>query len=322
MPKKKLLAKISSSIQKPARRKKGYAESSKNATKHGILADNGLLKTESPEDFQALLDDLIKEYEPVGPTERHLVEQIAYIMVKRKRLRAAERSSYTRNIDDVLTGKDIIDGMHSNKLIDLVPRGKELSDHYLISLVRRTILRMHNDGTLFINIKPQEVLSIIFDSHKRLEFFKKAISKEIESIFSAYKVLNDSNSSDSEAAAQLGPILQYIWETQDDQIWTNEGFSWPDKVDFSSLRKFLNDVNEILFHHNLIYNYADQLQNQAFDESFDADKMLKFARYEAHLNKQFKDTLKTLIALQELRAKKLSIPIKASKLLTMDHDLS
>lgn len=40
-----------------------------NLLRHGILSDQAILPWESEADYEALLQDLVTEYEPVGLTE-------------------------------------------------------------------------------------------------------------------------------------------------------------------------------------------------------------------------------------------------------------
>src|SRR5205085_7267406 len=46
-----------------------------------------------------LLEALVEEYRPRGPTEDHLVEEIAGIIWRKRRLRLAEAGSYWKNVD-------------------------------------------------------------------------------------------------------------------------------------------------------------------------------------------------------------------------------
>ena len=67
----------------------GKAAVSKNSTKHGILS-NRLLDHENPDEYQALLDSLLTELHPVGTLEFALVEKIAIILWRQRRLVQAE----------------------------------------------------------------------------------------------------------------------------------------------------------------------------------------------------------------------------------------
>ena len=58
----------------------GKARSSQNAIRHGLLADKAIIPDDPQEDraaFDELFRLLVIEHEPVGPTQRLLVERIA-----------------------------------------------------------------------------------------------------------------------------------------------------------------------------------------------------------------------------------------------------
>ncbi|MAG00898.1 MAG: hypothetical protein CL388_06790 [Acidiferrobacteraceae bacterium] len=57
----------------------GYDAVRYNAIKHGILSHHTVLPHEDGEEYQQLLAGLIEEHGPVGPTETHLVEELAGI---------------------------------------------------------------------------------------------------------------------------------------------------------------------------------------------------------------------------------------------------
>jgi hypothetical protein len=70
--------------------KSGYTDTRFNATKYGILSRHTVLPWEDAEEYRELHDALIAEYAPHGPTEGHLVEELAGIMWRKQRLRMAE----------------------------------------------------------------------------------------------------------------------------------------------------------------------------------------------------------------------------------------
>lgn len=71
----------------------GYQVSRFNAMKHGVLSKYTVLAWENPEEYEALYTLLVEEHGPVGPTEGHLVEEVAGIFWRKRRLRLAEASA-------------------------------------------------------------------------------------------------------------------------------------------------------------------------------------------------------------------------------------
>ncbi len=51
-----------------------------NALKHGVLSHATVLPWEIENEYDALLNALIAEHQPQGPTEAHLVEELSGII--------------------------------------------------------------------------------------------------------------------------------------------------------------------------------------------------------------------------------------------------
>ncbi len=68
---------------------------SQNATRHGFLSQRLFIGDEDPAEFQALVDDLNTSLSPVGTLEFALVEKIAVIMWRQRRLVRAESAALT-----------------------------------------------------------------------------------------------------------------------------------------------------------------------------------------------------------------------------------
>jgi hypothetical protein len=65
-----------------------------NATKHGLLSE-GITELDNPEAFQALLEQLKTELEPVGILEHECVHQIALLISRIRRARLLEAEAFT-----------------------------------------------------------------------------------------------------------------------------------------------------------------------------------------------------------------------------------
>ena len=55
----------------------GYKLSRFNAMRHGILSQHIVLAHEDGAQYQALLQALVEEHNPMGATEMHLIEEMA-----------------------------------------------------------------------------------------------------------------------------------------------------------------------------------------------------------------------------------------------------
>jgi hypothetical protein len=61
-----------------------------NALRHGILSRYTILPWEDADEYQTIVAALVGEHAPQGPTEEHLVEELAGILWRKRRLRLAE----------------------------------------------------------------------------------------------------------------------------------------------------------------------------------------------------------------------------------------
>ena len=71
----------------------GKGKVSCNRITHGILSNKLLLEGESPDDYQSLLDDLLTQLRPIGTLEQGLIEKIAVILWRQRRLVDAEKAT-------------------------------------------------------------------------------------------------------------------------------------------------------------------------------------------------------------------------------------
>src|SRR3954449_8904533 len=77
----------------------GTAVTRFNALRHGVLSRYTVLPWEDVEEYHALVAALVAEHAPQGPTEEHLVEELAGILWRKRRLRLAEAAAYRRGLE-------------------------------------------------------------------------------------------------------------------------------------------------------------------------------------------------------------------------------
>ena len=80
----------------------GYGASRFNAVKHGILSKHTVLPWEDSGEYDELYQALIDEHRPQGITESHLVEEIAGVIWRKRRLRLAEAAIFRRGLKDTV----------------------------------------------------------------------------------------------------------------------------------------------------------------------------------------------------------------------------
>jgi hypothetical protein len=72
----------------------GKAESKMNSMKHGLLAEQVVVRDEDPAEFTRVLETLVNELQPRGPLEEQLVERLAACMWRLRRLYRVEAGVY------------------------------------------------------------------------------------------------------------------------------------------------------------------------------------------------------------------------------------
>jgi hypothetical protein len=71
-----------------------------NALRHGVLSRYTVLPWENADEYHALVAALTAEHAPQGPTEEHLVEELAGIVWRKRRVRLAEAAAHRRGLND------------------------------------------------------------------------------------------------------------------------------------------------------------------------------------------------------------------------------
>ena len=120
----------------------GYAAVRLNAVRHGILSRETVLPHESRQDFEFLLNELQNEYAPNGQTEKALVEELASILWRKRRVLAAEGAQINSGIACVMTNSLRL----ANHATPFLPKitGNELLGGETLPV--REILALDTDG--------------------------------------------------------------------------------------------------------------------------------------------------------------------------------
>jgi hypothetical protein len=78
-----------------------YESARFNALRHAVLSQYTVLPWEKEDEYAAILDALVAEHSPQGPTEEHLVEELAGVFWRKRRLRLAEASLYRSSLKKI-----------------------------------------------------------------------------------------------------------------------------------------------------------------------------------------------------------------------------
>jgi hypothetical protein len=86
-------------VQSPPAQADGHYQVTRfNALRHGVLSRYTVLPWEAEAEYRMLLDALVAEHAPQGPTEEHLVEELTGIIWRKRRLRMAEAAVYREKL--------------------------------------------------------------------------------------------------------------------------------------------------------------------------------------------------------------------------------
>jgi hypothetical protein len=80
----------------------GYQAVRFNAVRHGILCKLAVLAHEDHAEFDDLLAALIEEHRPAGITERHLIDELATIIWRKRRVLLAEGAKINEGLKNTL----------------------------------------------------------------------------------------------------------------------------------------------------------------------------------------------------------------------------
>jgi hypothetical protein len=75
-----------------------YQSTRFNALRHGVLSRYTVLPWEDEAEYQAIIAALVAEHAPQGPTEEHLIEELAGIIWRKRRLRMAEAAIFREQL--------------------------------------------------------------------------------------------------------------------------------------------------------------------------------------------------------------------------------
>ena len=72
-----------------------------NALKHGVLSRYTVLSHENHADYESLVNSLMDEHLPAGATEQHLIEELASVIWRKRRVLQAEGATINQDLKSV-----------------------------------------------------------------------------------------------------------------------------------------------------------------------------------------------------------------------------
>jgi hypothetical protein len=239
-----------------------------NAMKHGILSKLVVLPHEDHSEFDNLLAALIEEHQPAGMTEKHLVEELATILWRKRRVLLGEGATINSSLWNVAH-------QQNNK-----------------TTVRASVpleLGLSNDTNDLIDLlmaSPEEIAERQRDAELDLAATRKASVILRKGGANAYKRAR----------------LALIEESRD--WWDSyvEDEEYPATAE--GLAEFIQETLEpICYRMEKEARYQPAIKAQTLGEGLQAHRLEKLNRYETHLDRKFERTLAMLLKLKELQIK-------------------
>lgn len=253
----------------------GYNNVRFNAMKHGVLSRHTVLAHEDGAEFGDLLAALAEEHQPAGPTETHLVEELAGAIWRKRRVLQAEGATINRGLLAVAKARHDRPTDPDGPARAAAPFQPKMADARLNSPVELAEA---------LRESPTETRQRAIDAEASLAATLRAAEilrrGGVRAYDRALRALDDgsaewfaSNLDDGEVEATPAGLAKFIAD---------------DLLPFS--RQMLVEAQS-----------HEAIKAQTLGEGLQAHRMDKLNRYETHLDRKFERTLAMLLKLKELR---------------------
>lgn len=236
-----------------------------NAMKHGILSKLTVLPHEDAGEFSDLLGALVEEHKPVGMTERHLIEELATIIWRKRRVLLAEGAKINEGLKNAVNSA-------ASVIKSAAPFQPGLGGG-------SADLREFMDGT------PE----VIAERQREAALDLAATQK-------AAAILRKGGASAYEKARRT--LIQESRDWWDEQVEEEEYTATAE-----GLAEFIRDSLEpICYRMMKEAELTPAIKAQTLGEGLQAHRLEKLNRYETHLDRKFERTLAMLLKLKDLRS--------------------
>ena len=253
----------------------GYANVRFNAITHGVLSRHTVLAHEDGAEFGDLLAALVAEHQPAGPTETHLVEELAGAIWRKRRVLQAEGASINRGLLAISKARHDRPMDPDGPARAAVPFEPKLSD-----------TRLNH---------PAELAELIRETATETQ--KRVIEAEADlaSTLKAAEILRRGGARAYDRAVRAFTEGCAQW-------WVNNLDDEEVEATAESLAKFIDD-NMLPYSRQAVIEAQshEAIKAQTLGEGLQAHRLEKLNRYETHLDRKFERTLAMLLKLKELR---------------------
>ena len=235
-----------------------------NAMKHGILSRLAVLPHEDVGEFGDLLAALVEEHQPAGATEMHLIEELAAIIWRKRRVLMAEGATINQGLKSAVKNAESVIPAAAPFQGGLSGKDTDLRDLVTATPSENAESLQYAD----INLKATE--------RARAILYKGGAN--------AYE----------KARRALHEDSRYSWdEGVEDESYT---------ADAEGLETWIREwLMPYCYQREREAQHQPAIKSQALGEGLQAYRLEKLNRYETHLDRKFERTLAMLLKLKSLR---------------------
>jgi len=236
-----------------------------NAMKHGILSRYTVLSHESHADYESLVNSLMEEHMPAGPTEQHLIEELASVIWRKRRVLQAEGATINKGLKETARSAKTVIPAAAPFEMGMSGENTDIRD--------------------LMDLKPEDVAESQQSARHDLDATNKATAILRKGGDRAY----------DKALRALLPETREWWEEH------VEDEEYP--ADATGLATFITEhVSPFVYQQEKATRHHDAIVNQTIGEGLQAYRLEKLSRYETHLDRKFERSLAMLIKLKDLRS--------------------
>jgi hypothetical protein len=236
-----------------------------NAMKHGILSRLAVLAHEDHAEFDDLLAALIEEHRPAGMTERHLIEELATIIWRKRRVLLAEGAKINEGLKSAANSSKSV-------MASAAPFERGMSSDT-------------TDVRDLLDLTPGDVAES-----------QKSAALDLAATRKAAAILRKGGPN-----AYVKARRALLQDTRD---WWDESVEEEEHpATAEGLAKYIRETLEPLcFQMEREARFTPAIKAQTLGEGLRAHLLEKLNRYETHLDRKFERTLAMILKLKQLRA--------------------
>ena len=236
-----------------------------NAMKHGILSRLVVLAHEDHAEYADLLTALFEEHRPAGMTERHLVEELAAIIWRKRRVLMAEGAKINEGLKIAVNSPKLVMSSATPFQRGVTGEGSDLRD--LLDATPEEIAERQREAAIDLAATQKAASILRKGGTKAYEKARRALIKESRDWW-------DEHVEEEEYQATADGLALFISE---------------------SLEPICHRMAKEA-------QFTPDIKAQTLGEGLQAHRLEKLNRYETHLDRKFERTLAMLLKLKELRS--------------------